>query len=143
MGFSVTAVHLIFAVAFLGAGGVAATAIWGTAADVDEDYRVHARIAEERAHTNITITSTSYAVQAFTINVENTGIVVLDVSDVTFVVDGAWVGGATVTSTLVEGLNTDVWLPGETLEVVLDPIATQPSAAVVVTGNGIPAYYRR
>lgn len=144
MGFSVTTAHLVLFVTFLTAGNAFAGAFWATAKDVDEHRRWQAEHQESVAHTNISIVGTPVydaVASRYTFNVENTGSTTLLASEVSYVVDGEWTDA--VEQTAVEGdVTTDLWLPGEVMEVRLRPIGTSPTYLKVVTENGVSTYHR-
>lgn len=142
MGFSVTATHVIFLVAMLGVGATATTAYWTVQERLDDGQRTRDALAEERVWTNLTVTSTSYdsGAQRYTVDVKNVGSTSLRVSELTYLIDGAV--SLLVESTAVEGdSSTDLWLPGETLVVEFNPIASQPSFFRLVAGNGASTSY--
>lgn len=137
MGFSVTASHAIFLVALLGVGSFATTLYWSSQEDVDEARRVQSQRLEELAHTNLTVTGSSYnaTAETYTVEAHNQGSTTLRVSELHYLVDGELV--ASVASTAVDGIaTTDLWLPGETLVVVLQGVAVSPTYFQLVAGNG-------
>lgn len=144
MGFDVTAAYIIFFVAVLAGGSAALGAYWTSADSIEGARLVQEDRADERAHTNMTITSASFnnGQSRFTVNVRNYGSTVIDISDLVFLVDGAYVPSATVESATVSGVaSTDIWQPTETLEIRLKPITASPSNFKMVAGNGAAAYW--
>lgn len=143
MGFSVTATHVIFLVSMLGVGAAASAAYWTSQQTLDEGERTRDALAEERAWTNLSVTSTSYdsPAQRYTVDVKNVGSTNLRVSEVTFLLDGAVT--TAIESTSVDGdTTTDLWLAGETLVIQFNPISSQPTYFRLVTGNGASVSYR-
>lgn len=132
MGFSVTAAHVIFFIALLGAAGAAMSAYWNTASETDEARRAGFERADRLAHgamaLDVTDCSGGCAAGArdVTLDITNTGTTVLDSRNFTYVIDGrsytvADVSSASITApAAVSG--TDLVLPGETLTVVLSSV---------------------
>jgi archaellum component FlaF (FlaF/FlaG flagellin family) len=145
LGFSVTAAHVVLVVALLGAASAASSAYWATSERMDEARRVQAALQESVAQTNLTLAGapTWYAGNAtYFALVTNTGATVLRVSELDFLVDGAYTDAVGTLS--VDGdAATDLWMPGETLEVRLTPLAGEPNYFSIVAGNGASAYHRR
>lgn len=145
MGFSVTATHVIFAVALLSAGTYAASKYWEVQAEVEDARRVFAQRADEVVHTNLTWVSTpdyNAGANRLTFTFKNTGSTVLDVSDFAFVIDGKWNNSFEGGWPKVGGTTTsDVLLPGENLEVRMRPITSSPSNLRVIAGNGVSLYW--
>lgn len=143
MGFSVTATHIIFFVALLSAGSVAANSFWKTASELEEARRTFADRVDDRVHSNITIVGTpswNNGAKRLTFVVQNTGSTVLDISDFVYLLDGVY--SSSIESRTVGGASTtDILLPGEQLTVQMRPLAAQPSEIAVVTGNGVAAYW--
>lgn len=146
MGFDVTATHVIFFVAFLSVGSAAIGGYWKSSDVLEESRRAEAERIEERVHTNITIAGTpSYngSASRFTFEVRNTGSTVLLISEFVYVIDGKWNDTMESGYPSISGVTgTDYLLPGETMEVRMSPITTQPSFLKVTTGNGVSAYWR-
>lgn len=145
MGFSVTATHAIFFIAFLTAGSTGMAAYWESVEDLDEGRRGAEKRVVERAHTAISIPSDpSYSSGAdrLTFFIDNDGTVVLDASDFTYVVDGVVRTDVRSGYPRVNGAQTDVLLPGDRMEVQLNSIAASPDYLWVMTGNGISAFRR-
>lgn len=146
MGFDVTAANIIFFIAFLAIGSVALGAYWSNADHVEDARRFDHERSAELAHTNMTITSASYdgGAQRFTVQVENTGSTVIDLSELGYLIDGTLVADATIEDIDVvgEGSPTDVWLPLETIDVDFLPVTTSPGAFQIVAQNGASANWR-
>lgn len=143
MGFDVTAANIIFFIAFLTAGSAALGAYWSNSSYVEEARRTEDSLADDIAHTNMTIASTAYngGADRFTVQIENTGTTVLAISDLSYFINGALLTTASIESTSIlnEGTATDLWLPTETLEVRLRPIDPSPTYFQVVAENGVRA----
>lgn len=146
MGFDVTAANIIFFIAFLGIGSVSLGGYWANAEQIEEARRIDAQRAQQLAHTNLTVTSATYdsAAARFSVDVRNSGSTVVDLSDLVYLVDGVFVDASAVESLVVVGVSgaTDVWLPLETIELDLAPIASSPSAFQLVAANGARANWR-
>ena len=145
MGFSVTASAVIFGVALLAAGSAATQAYWKVQGDVEEAKRLAAQRADDVAHTLLewdAEPSYNGGPDRLTFEILNSGSTVVDISDLDYIIDGQWndalesgwpkVGGSTT---------SDVLLPGETLEVRMQPIAASPDTVKVVTGTGVSLYW--
>lgn len=147
MGFSVTAANVIFFVALLSAGSVAMSAYWDTTHTMEDARRAQAQRADEIAHSEIEVldpASYSAGAQRFTFDVENTGSEVLKISEMVYILDGAYVPASTIEEITISGVavTTDLLLPGETMQVKLLPITASPTYLKVVTGHGTSAYWR-
>lgn len=137
MGFSVTTAYVIFTVVLLSVGATAASQYWGSQEDLETARRAQARMLEERAGTSLEVSAATYdaGAQRYTVEVVNQGSSQLRVSDLTFLLDGT--PTTAVESTDVDGdAATDLWLPGETLTVMLNPVAQAPQYFQLVTRNG-------
>lgn len=143
MGFDVTAANIIFFIAALSMGSVALGAYWHNASYVDEARRLEDERADLRAHTNMTVVSAQYnaGLDRFTVDLKNTGSEVIDISELRYLVDGAFVASGSVESASIVGgpATTDIWLPLETLQVRLSPIDPSPRYFQVVAQNGVRA----
>ena len=146
MGFDVTAANIIFFIAAVTVASVALGAYWTNASYVEEAKRTEDERAQQRIQTNLTITTATYDAGAtrFTIDIKNMGSAVVDVSELTYFVDGTLVGPSSYESVSVPayGGATDLLMPLETLEVKLLPISSSPSYFQVVTLDGAKANWR-
>lgn len=153
MGFSVTATHLIFFVALLGAASAASTAYWSTASVVEDARREEIQRAAALAHGGLQVAVVSCSdgcaagTRQVTLDVTNTGATVLDQDKLTYVLDGRTytvndVVSASITApTPVAG--SELVLPGETLTVTLEgvvlssPHTTETLPVQVVSAEGV------
>ena len=146
MGFDVTAANIIFFIAAITVSSAALGAYWHNADYVEDARRAEEARADERAHTNLTITDADYDLPSttFTIDVKNTGSIVVDISELTYFVDGALVDASDYGSITVlgEGSGTDVLLPLETLEIEITSVTSSPSYFQIVAENGAKANWR-
>lgn len=147
MGFAVTATHLIFAIALLGAGSFAAAGYWRISTDVHEAEREEAQRAEEVAHTALTVVGDpAYAAgtERFEFSVRNDGSTVLKISEFSYIVDGAWKTNDVASGypTIAGVASTDLLMPGETMTVRIENVPTSPTNLAVVAGNGVAAYWQ-
>ena len=147
MGFSVTAAHVVFALAMLTAGSVAMSAYWKTQDAIEDARRVQDRRVVDATHANVTfVGAPSYAATGggtVTFTVKNTGSVGLDRTLFQYLLDGAIKGtmaagwptlnGAATTSALL--------LPGDALEVRLEGAGANPTRMQVVTEFGVSGHY--
>jgi len=134
MGFSVSAsAAVIFLAAFLAFG-----TLYTTASNGYDQVQGARHAAAERAlaqsNTAIRLDNATYGSGRVSLNVTNTGTTALSVNDTDVVLDNAL---AVSPATDVNGdATTDVWLPGETLHVVVT-VSSKPTRVKVVTGNGV------
>lgn len=147
MGFSVTAAHVIFALAMLTAGSVAMGAYWKTQDHVEDARRLQERRVVDAAHTNVTITGApSYDPAAggtVTFTMKNTGSVVLDHTRFQYLLDGAIKGTMAAGWPKLNGAATtsQLLLPGDELETRLEGVGADPARILVATENGVTTYY--
>lgn len=148
MGFSVTASHVIFAIALLAAFSTASSSYWKTQDTMVEARRVMDDRTIDAAHSNLSMVGTpTYNAGGnwYRFTIKNVGSVGLDHTNLNYLVDGKWNwnmssgwpklngGGSATSSKLI--------LPGDTLEVRLDGVTSSPSDLAVVTEYGISLYY--
>ena len=91
-------------------------------------------------YTALTITDAAYNTTStnFTVRVRNTGESTLLTDRVDAVVDGAYLDGSEFESVTVDGRETSVWRPGETLALVdADSVPGQPGRVKFVSGPGV------
>jgi flagellar protein FlaF len=142
-GFSTSASFLIVFIGLFIALGTLHTATANTAervADARDDQRERHQTVLE---TGVTVTNATWNDSSGTlvVRVENTGESTLSVDAADTVVDGAYVGIEDYELATVDGQDTGVWTPGETL--VLEDTDTvvgfddAPSRVQVVTGPGV------
>lgn len=144
MGFSVTASHVVFFIAFLTAGSVAAGAFWATQTKMEDARRLETARLDSAIHTNITIVGTpTYDAgnSRYTFQVENVGSTVLNLTRFAFLVDGV-VTTSIENETIAGVTSTGYLLPGDTMTVNLKPVAPAPTDLKVTTEYGTSAYYR-
>lgn len=145
MGFAVTATHLVFAIALLGAGTFATATYWRVNDDIEDARRAQALAAEERAHTALAITGApthDSGASTLDITIKNTGVIVLDIDAFTYLVDGALNGEVAAGYPQVAGAAaTDLLLPGETMTIRLEGVTSAPANVAAVAGNGVAAYW--
>jgi archaellum component FlaF (FlaF/FlaG flagellin family) len=153
MGFSVTATHVIFFVAFMGAAGTAMSAYWTTAAEMDEARRAELERAERLVHGEMTLVvsgctgSCNTGTRQVTIDITNAGTTVIDYRNLTYVIDGRSYGVGNVSSASITApsavASTNIVLPGETLRVVIPGVvlganySTSTLPVQVVSAEGL------
>lgn len=144
MGFDVTAVSIIFFVAIVSAGSAWMGAYWKSNESTNEATRAQQSRADEAVHTNLSVSSATYDAgnTRFTVDLKNTGSTVVDVSDMTYLIDGVLVTATSIESAVVLGHATsDILLPGETLEAKFNPVSSSPSHFKGVSGAGVAGYW--
>lgn len=149
MGFSVTASHLILLVTGLAAGAVFTGAALHATDAVEEGQREAWRAADDLVHSNLSVLrSDGYptydaAQQRFKVKIQNNGTTVLEVDEITFVIDGSLVASGTIEQRSVSGAGTtNLLLPREVLEVWFKPVTPSPTKLKAVAANGAAAYWR-
>ncbi|RJS71778.1 MAG: fla cluster protein FlaF, partial [Candidatus Syntrophoarchaeum sp. WYZ-LMO15] len=75
-----------------------------------------------------------------TIDVKNTGSTVLNASKVDVLLDGE-LETANITSLKVNGVDSSVWSPEDTLQIKISGVAANPTRIKVIAENGISDYY--
>ena len=155
MGFSVTATTAILFIALLSAGSAAMGASFDASRHTNEARATWVRTASSQVDTNLTVSvdcpsNTCRTNNAMTIFLRNSGTTVVDMRNLTFVIEGKahTISNATSwRSYLSSGTpvaSTDLILPGETGEVVIQGalavtsnIAEELVAIQVVTLDGV------
>lgn len=137
MGFSVSgSAAIVFIAAFVSVGILYSAAYNGyEEVTVAEDGQAD-RLLQQR-NTDVSIVGTSYNATEtnFTVQIMNDGSATLSVSETDVVLDGAY--QPTWESYNVSGsTTTDVWAPGETLNVTVSS-DSDPTRVKVVTGTGV------
>ena len=146
MGFSVTAAHVIFAIALLAAFGAASAAYWTNQTHVEESRRAMLEREIDAAHTNLTITNWQWNSGPLTLQftITNRGTTVLDYTKFSYLLDGSITFASQSSGyPLLNGVNpptSSLLLPGDTLDCKYG-LASQPAALQVATENGIAAHY--
>lgn len=146
MGFSVTAAHAVFFVALVGAAGVYSSVYWGNESYLEEARRAEAERFVNAAQTDLAITVTpSYnnGAKTYTFTLKNTGSVGLDVNELEYLVDGV------ITYSMANGYpklngvsgSSSLFLPGDTLEVRLTNVQSNPARLKVTAENGVSVYH--
>ncbi|WP_224333877.1 hypothetical protein [Haloprofundus halobius] len=137
MGFSTSAAATIIFIGVLLSFGflypvVEETAEAHTEAFDDRDDRSLAQ-----RNTDISLENSTYneSAQTLSVNVTNTGTTTLRVDETDLLLDGVI---ETDSETTVDGVSDRaLWLPGETLTVVVDDVSEAPDRVHVVTGPGV------
>ncbi len=153
MGFSVTAAHVIFFVALMGAAGGAMSAYWSTASDMDEARRMELERAERLVHGRMTVVVTTCTgscnagTRQVVLDITNAGSTVIDFRNLTYVIDGRSYGVTNVSGSSITApaavASTNIVLPGETLRVTLPSVvlasnyATTTLPVQVVSAEGV------
>lgn len=136
MGFSVSgSAAIVFIAAFVSVGILYTAAYNGyEEITVAEDGQAD-RLLQQR-NTDVSIVGTSYNATEtnFTVQIMNDGSTSLSVSETDVVLDGAY--QSAWESYNVSGSTTDVWVPGETLNVTVNS-SSDPGRVKVVTGTGV------
>ena len=137
MGFSVSAATaVIFAGLFL-ALGIFYPAMANSYERVQSADANQADRALEQANTDIRLDDATGGGQ-LTVTLTNTGSTSLTVSETDVLVDGNYIQRSELGTTVDGDGSTDLWLPGETLEITYSPTGTVSSNRIrVVTEHGV------
>ncbi len=146
MGFSVTASHIIFGVALIGAFSVASNAYWKNVATIEHGQRVMSERAVKAAHANLSLVGApTYAGTDYTFTIKNVGSVGLNFTMFDYVVDGTPRYNAFAASypklNGVYPAGSELLLPGNTLDVRITSVTPAPVDLKVATEFGIGVYY--
>lgn len=137
MGFSVSgSAAIVFIAAFVSVG-ILYSAAYNGYEDVTAAQDGHADRVLDQRNTAIAITATTYndTAETLTVQVLNQGSTTLSVAATDVVVDGVY-QGTWIDSNVSGSTSTDVWAPGETLNVTLEA-STDPGRVKVVTEHGV------
>ena len=139
MGFSVSgSAAIVFIAAFVSVGILYTAAYNGyEEVTVAEDDQAD-RLLQQR-NTDVAIVGTAYntSTDNFTVEIMNEGSTTLSVSETDVVLDGAY-QPAWASYNVSGSTTTDVWAPGESLNVTISTgTDTEPSRVKVVTGTGV------
>lgn len=144
MGFSVTAAHMIFLVAAFGAGGAFATAFVTMSDQVREGYDTSIEQGYDRTITVVAFRDdgsfpdyTGGGTKRWKIQMTNEGPTVLKVDEITYVIEGSFVAAATIEKDeIASSSSSNLFEPGDTLEVWFKPINSEPDRFRATFGNG-------
>lgn len=140
MGFGTSgSALLIFAALFLAVGSLytATTNATERVSDAEDD---RTNLQQTIRHTDLTVTDATYNSTStnLTLRVTNTGESTLSTDRVDAVVDGEYLDGDDFERVTVDGHETAVWQPDETLVLVDDDSApSQPDRVKFVSGPGV------
>lgn len=137
MGFSVSGSAAIVLIAAFVSVGILYSAAYNGYEDVTAAEENKADRLLEQRNTDISVSSTSYnsTEKNFTIEVLNEGATTLSVEDTDLVLDGEF-QSSWVASNVSGSKTTDVWAPGETLNITVAK-ENNPGRVKVVTGSGV------
>jgi len=141
MGLSTSVASVILLIAIIGSATVLYSAFSATQELLRKAESVKTELEYERLHTfisidNVTYNSTSGVV---IINATNNGSTVILVNDIEVLLDGQ-IYTQNIISTTVNGVEVDLWLPGETLKIEVSS-SINPSRVKIVAHNGVSAYW--
>ncbi|MCW7076225.1 MAG: archaellum stator protein ArlF [Candidatus Syntropharchaeales archaeon] len=142
MGFSVSVTFAIFLVAFLALSSILVSSYDYRSNLIDDAKEIRQERMLNELQTDLEIVQTSYnpTLDILTIDVDNSGSITLDTDEIDVIVDGRMQTG-NITSLLVDGADTTVWAPEETLEIKVSGIASDPTRIKVIAGNGVSDCY--
>jgi|APHM01.1.fsa_nt_gi Putative archaeal flagellar protein F len=137
MGIEVSASYAVVALGLLICIGI----LFGAGSNASE--RVTDALEDERKQvqgtyqTDITITNADYRGDMLVVSIKNTGDTELLISRTDLLVDGEYIADRDRTTTVSGGDSTDLWMPGETLE--LSVVLQEPDRVKIITEYGIAA----
>ena len=137
MGFGVSgASAVIFLGLFVAAGTLYATTSNAAELVSDATHDDRERLLDRR-NTAINVTDFEHDVNAntTTVTVENTGTHTLSVGATTVLIDNEY--ASTVNATVGGDASTDLWEPGQTLELTVSNATSTPDRVKVVTETGV------
>lgn len=146
MGFSTIASHLILGVALLTVGSELTSAYWKVNEHVESGRRAQEQRIGSVLATAIRIEGApawDADAKALTFLAHNEGREPQLVRELTIIVDGHIDADVVVTARVLDHAGSGLWLPGEVLEVGLQPVAEEPRTLALVAGNGVAAYHPR
>lgn len=139
MGLSVSVSFAILTVAFfIGAAALVDASFYS----IDRLIEGAEEVAEGRmewARTRFVLNNASLNGSSVVLNLTNTGSAMLEVSGITVLVNGTYVG-RNQTNATVEGKATNLWSTNERMRMELNVTASPNERVVVVTGNGVTLY---
>lgn len=140
MGLSTTVTHAIWFFAILAAAGGATDFWFGYAQDAELARDARREIDEERLHARFTDGTFCYNDVTDTVVVQatNTGLVAVNATYATFVVDGQPRSGFVVDNTQKDG--SHAWLPDEVAFFNATGVATEPDTVALFTERGVPFF---
>jgi archaellum component FlaF (FlaF/FlaG flagellin family) len=147
MGFSVTATHVVFGIALLSAFSIASNVYWKNASYLEEARRDMDSRALQATHSNLSIVGApAYDADAdtYAFTIKNVGQYTLDITRFEYIVDGVISYDMSTGWPKVEGgavTGTAFLLPGETLDVKLEGVASAPTHLKVTTEYGVGVAY--
>lgn len=130
MGFSVSGAAVILLAGLLVAFGMLSASTTNGFERVEEAQDARADAVLDRKNTAIVITEADWNGAAINFDVENTGSRTIRSSAIDVVVDGSHEDHTKRTS-------SDIIRPGETADLTVDAISSQPSRITVVTAGGV------
>jgi len=137
MGLSVTASHVIWFVAIVGLAGGILGAFFSVSGAMEHAEAARRAIDAERLDTFLGNATFCYDApgQRLVVSGTNDGPNPLDITNLTFLVDGNVTSGFSAT-TQDAGAGTSLWAPGEWANFTLAPLATEPLRVAVSTEHG-------
>lgn len=135
MGFGVSGATAIVFLGLFVCAGTIYTATAGTAERIHEAHDESREHLLDRKNTAITVTDATFDSTNETLNVsvENDGATTLSVNATTLLVDNEY--RAVENATVDGGAGTDIWAPGQVLELTVT--ASGPSIVKVITEAGV------
>jgi len=137
MGLSVTASHVIWFFAFLGLVGGGVAAFFQIHDALDSSRAARDAMDRARLHTRITNASFCYdsSAQSVVLQADNSGDVPLDISNVSFILNGSYSSGWVAAD--AAGDAGSIWAPGESWNFTKTSVAVDPLNVVLATQQGV------
>lgn len=137
MGFSVSGSMVIIAIGLLIGFSIAFGVVDDNVAQMTDANAGRSDEILDRHNTEINITNLSYNATAdqLTIRVENTGTTTQSVDGTTVLLDGRL--HEPVSTEIAGDGTTELWLPGETMNLTIADLPTEPGRVHVIVENGV------
>ncbi|AEA47477.1 flagellin [Archaeoglobus veneficus] len=139
MGLSTSAASVVLLVAIVISASVLFNTISATQDIVRRAQVEKGELEYEQLHTHMVILNVTYLSGNLTITAKNDGSEEILVDEMEILLDGQ-IYTQNITSFTVNGVEVDVWLPGETAEINVT-VSYQPSRVKIVAHNGVSAYW--
>lgn len=136
MGFAVSGATVVVFIGLLISAGMLYGTAWQSYESVDDAQQEQSERLLERQNTEIDVTAVDAGTDDLgdlTVDVENTGSATLTVSGTDFLVDNRYVTDDRGTRTVDGDSSTDLWQPGETLQ-----LTVTRGELDALLGSGVP-----
>lgn len=142
MGFSTLIASIILMTALIIAANISYSTLSKLQEFSWEAYREENNLKISKSHTAMNITNVTYnaTLSKLYVYIKNTGSSEICVDKIEILLDGV-LYTQNISSRTVNGDSSNLLLPLETVEIVVDSVSTEPSRIKVVSHNGISTYW--